>query len=82
MVFVNFFPIPALIERPRAVGVVSQRALLARIEERRLPLELSMVVENCSNSPGLGSGMPNHYVGDLLPIIEISGLSRVRTELF
>ena len=26
--------------------------------------------------------MPNHYVGDLLPTIGISGLSRVRTELF
>ncbi len=25
--------------------------------------------------------MPNHYVGDLLHTIEISGLSRVRTEL-
>ena len=25
--------------------------------------------------------MPNHYVGDLLPTIAISGLSRVRTEL-
>ena len=25
--------------------------------------------------------MPNHYVGDLLPTIGISGLSRVRTEL-
>ena len=25
--------------------------------------------------------MPNHYVGDLLLTIEISGLSRVRTEL-
>jgi len=29
----------------------------------------------------LGSGMPNHYVGDLLHTIGISGLSRVRTEL-
>src|SRR6476469_10452603 len=28
-----------------------------------------------------GSGMPNHYIGDLLPTIGISGLSRVRTEL-
>ena len=28
-----------------------------------------------------GSGMPNHYVGDLLHTIGISGLSRVRTEL-
>jgi hypothetical protein len=35
----------------------------------------------CSNSPVLGSGIPNHYVGDLLHTIEISGLSRVRTEL-
>ena len=25
--------------------------------------------------------MPNHYIGDLLSTIEISGLSRVRTEL-
>ena len=25
--------------------------------------------------------MPNHYVGDLLPTLGISGLSRVRTEL-
>ena len=29
-----------------------------------------------------GSGMPNHYVGDLLHTMAISGLSRVRTELF
>jgi len=29
----------------------------------------------------LGSGMPNHYAGDLLHTIAISGLSRVRTEL-
>jgi hypothetical protein len=28
-----------------------------------------------------GSGMPNHYIGDLLHTIAISGLSRVRTEL-
>src|SRR5579872_4492898 len=28
-----------------------------------------------------GSGMPNHYVGDGLHTIAISGLSRVRTEL-
>jgi len=35
----------------------------------------------CSNSPALGSGMPNHYVGDLLHTMAISGLSRVRTEL-
>ena len=26
--------------------------------------------------------MPNHYVGDLLHTMAISGLSRVRTELF
>jgi len=36
----------------------------------------------CSNSPVLGSGLPNHYVDDLLPTIEMSGLSRVRTDLF
>ena len=35
----------------------------------------------CSDSPGLGSGMPNHYVGDLLHTMGMSGLSRVRTEL-
>jgi hypothetical protein len=35
-----------------------------------------------SNSPVLGSGMPNHYGGDLLHTMAISGLSRVRTELF
>src|ERR1700756_5933595 len=29
-----------------------------------------------------GSGMPNHYAGDLLHTMAISGLSRVRTELF
>src|ERR1700751_4951 len=28
-----------------------------------------------------GSGMPNHYLGDLLHTMAISGLSRVRTEL-
>ncbi|HXY50019.1 MAG TPA: hypothetical protein VEI01_11250 [Terriglobales bacterium] len=31
--------------------------------------------------PVVGSGMPNHYVGDLLLTIGMSGLSRVRTEL-
>src|ERR1017187_6743534 len=35
-----------------------------------------------SNSPAKGSGMPNHYVGDLLHTMGMSGLSRVRTELF
>ncbi len=35
-----------------------------------------------SNSPAKGSGMPNHYAGDLLHTMAISGLSRVRTELF
>jgi integrase len=35
-----------------------------------------------SNSPQKGSGIPNHYVGDLLHTLAISGLSRVRTELF
>src|SRR5881396_2038199 len=33
-----------------------------------------------SNSPSLGSGMPNHYVGDLRHTLAISGLSHVRTE--
>ena len=35
-----------------------------------------------SNSPTNGSGVPNHYVGDLLHTTAISGRSRVRTELF
>src|SRR5580704_2970056 len=35
-----------------------------------------------SNSPRKRSGMPNHYAGDLLLTMAISGLSRVRTELF
>src|SRR5436305_195064 len=35
-----------------------------------------------SNSPAKGSGMPNHYAGDLLHTMAISGLSRVRTDLF
>src|ERR1700720_4789615 len=35
-----------------------------------------------SNSPAKGSGMPNHYAGDLVHTMAISGLSRVRTELF
>jgi len=39
------------------------------------------IMITCSNSPVLGSGMPNHYIGDLLHTIAISGLSRVRTEL-
>ena len=32
--------------------------------------------------PSSESGIPNHYVGDLLHTMAISGLSRVRTELF
>jgi hypothetical protein len=39
------------------------------------------IMITCSNSLSRGSGMPNHYVGDLLHTIAISGLSRVRTEL-
>ena len=35
-----------------------------------------------SNSPVKGSGIPNHYAGDLLLTMAISGRSRVRTELF
>ena len=35
-----------------------------------------------SNSPVKGSGIPNHYGGDLLHPMAMSGLSRVRTELF
>src|SRR5438132_2164070 len=31
--------------------------------------------------PSSESGIPNHYVGDLLHTMAISGLSRVRTEL-
>src|SRR6266480_2035887 len=34
----------------------------------------------CSNSPVLGSGILNHYVGDLLRTIAISEHSHVRTE--
>jgi hypothetical protein len=32
--------------------------------------------------PSEGSGIPNHFSGDLLHTLAISGLSRVRTELF
>jgi len=39
------------------------------------------IMITCSDSSGLGSGMPNHYVGDLLLTIGMSVLSRVRTEL-
>src|ERR1700674_633457 len=35
-----------------------------------------------SNSPVKGSGMPNQFLGVLPHTIAISGLSRVRTELF
>src|SRR5271169_1695845 len=35
-----------------------------------------------SNSPVRGSGIPNQLLGVLLHTIAISGLSRVRTELF
>jgi hypothetical protein len=35
-----------------------------------------------SNSPAKRSGIPNHYAGDLLHTMAISGRSRVRTELF
>src|SRR6202795_2734735 len=35
-----------------------------------------------SNSPAEGSGIPNQLLGDRLHTIAISGLSRVRTELF
>jgi hypothetical protein len=39
------------------------------------------IMITCSNSLGFGSGRPNHYVGDLLHTMGMSGLSRVRTEL-
>src|ERR1700687_5729002 len=35
-----------------------------------------------SNSPAKGSGIPNQLLGDRLHTLAISGLSRVRTELF
>jgi hypothetical protein len=35
-----------------------------------------------SNSPVKGSGIPNQLLGVLLHTLAISGLSRVRTELF
>jgi hypothetical protein len=35
-----------------------------------------------SNSPAKGSGIPNHYTGDLPHTTAISGLSRGRTKLF
>src|SRR5690349_15752880 len=42
---------------------------------------LTAIMITCSNSLPRGSGMPNHYVGDLLLTMAISGHSRVRTEL-
>ena len=39
------------------------------------------IMITCSNSPAWGSGIPNHYAGDLLLTIAISGRSHVRTEL-
>src|SRR5579864_9493477 len=42
----------------------------------------SAIMITCSNSLSRGSGTPNHYLGDLLHTIAISGRSRVRTELF
>jgi len=36
------------------------------------------IVITTSNSPAKGSGMPNHYGGDLLHTMGMSGLSRVR----
>src|SRR6266404_3281497 len=43
-------------------------------------IRTSIMITN-SNSPFLGSRIPNHYIDDLLQITAISGLSRVRTEL-
>src|SRR3954467_13082256 len=49
------------------------------------PIHLSIttaIMITTSNSPAKGSGVPNHYAGDLLHTMAISELSRVRTELF
>ena len=43
---------------------------------------LTAIMITSSNSPVLGSGMLNHYVGDLLRTMAMSGLSRMRTDLF
>jgi hypothetical protein len=42
----------------------------------RSPTATAIMI-TCSNSPVLGSGIPNHYIGDLLHTIGISGRSRV-----
>src|ERR1700722_5626288 len=58
--------------------------LIVRVRNSVRPIHL--FDHNCDHDsyfelPSKGSGMPNHYAGDLLHTMAISGLSRVRTEL-
>src|SRR5579864_3058002 len=65
------------IARPRSVSAREHWAL------RFMVRKTSPVWRYYSRrSPPKGSGMPDHYVGDLLDTVAISGPSRVPTEVF
>ena len=58
--------------------------LPALVEERHFALVVGLRVSNLGSLLIFRVGnsvRPSHYIGDLLPTIEITGLSRVRTEL-
>jgi hypothetical protein len=50
--------------------------------DRCISSVVTAIMITTSNSPVRGSGIPNQLLGDRLHTIAISGLSRVRTELF
>jgi hypothetical protein len=68
--------------KPRAMISVAIWACVNRQRQELSPTQSSLrspgaIIITCSNSLSRGSGTPNHYVGDLLHTIAISGRSRV-----
>src|ERR1041385_3851280 len=72
----------ALVEICQAnLGLASNRRGSRTQSDPTISSISTSIMITTSNSPVKGSGMPNHYGGDLLHTMAMSGLSRVRTEL-
>src|SRR5579864_5244331 len=72
----------ALVEICQAnLGLASNRCGSGTQSDPTISSIATSIMITTSNSPVKGSGMPNHYGGDLLHTMAISGRSRVRTEL-
>src|SRR5436305_3814455 len=63
------------------LGLASNRCGSGTQSDPTISSIATSIMITSSNSPVKGSGKPNHYVGDLLHTMAISGFSRVRTEL-